>query len=125
MATTTDPRRREIRLIQTIFAGVAAAAMLVLFHNALPGDAKTVGAAGSVRLIDRATDLPNRVGAGGWATDGDDDEAQLQQQLAQQEVQQAEQQAEEQEQLDLQEAQQAEQQGQLTEQESTLSVPGS
>jgi hypothetical protein len=125
MATTTDPRRREIRLIQTIFAGVAAAAMLVLFHNALPADAKTVGAAGSVRLIDRATDLPNRVGAGGWATDGDDDEAQLQQQLAGQEVQQAEQQAEEQEQLDLQEAQQAEQQGQLTEQESTLSVPGS
>jgi hypothetical protein len=121
MATSADPRRREIRLIQTIFAGAATAAMLVLFHTAQADEAKNVGAEGSVRLMDRATDLP----AGGWATDGDDDEAQLQQQLAQQEVQQAEQQAEEQEQLDLQEAQQAEQQGQLTEQESTLSVPGS
>jgi hypothetical protein len=61
----------------------------------------------------------------GIALDSDDDEAQLQQQLALQQMQQAEQQAEQQQQLDLQEAQQAEQQGQLTEQQATLSVPGS
>ena len=101
---------REIRLIQTIFAGVAAAATLVVLHNALPVDAS----------------LPNVVGGVGFVADGDDDEAQLQQQLqTQQEIQQSEQQAEEQEQLDLQEAQQAEQQGLLTEQQATLSVPGS
>lgn len=134
MATTTDhpwhdnssadDRRRQIRLIQTIFAGVATVAMLMLFHAAQPDEAKTLGASGTVRLADRATDLPNLVGAGGIAADGDDDEAQLQQQLNQQETQQAEQQAEEQEQLDNQEAQQAEQQGLLTEQEANLDVPG-
>ncbi|MBW0012763.1 hypothetical protein [Mycobacterium sp.] len=97
MATATDPRRRGIRFVQTVFAGVAAVAVLVLLLTAAP-----------MRLL----------------ADGDD-EAQLQQQLAQQQVQQAEQQAEEQEQLDLQQAQQAEQQGLLTEQQATLSVPGS
>jgi hypothetical protein len=124
MAATTEHRRFQIWLIQAIFASAATVAMLVLFHNAQP-DAKSVDASGSVRLVDRATDLPNVVGAGGFAADGDDDEAQLQQQLAQQQVQQAEQQAEEQEQLALQEAQQAEQQGLRTEQQATLSVPGS
>jgi hypothetical protein len=101
--------------MQTIFAGVATAAMLVLFHNAQPDDAKSVGVSGSARLVDRVT----------FAADGDDDEAQLQQQLAQQQIQQSEQQAEEQQQLDNQEAQQAEQQGELTQQQATLSVPGS
>ncbi len=110
--------------MRTIFAGAASVAMLVLCHNAQPDAPKSVGAAGSVRLADRATDLPNVVVAGGFAADGDDDEVQLQQQLAQQQMQQAEQQAEEQQQLDLQEAQQAEQQGLLTEQQATLSVPG-
>jgi len=125
MATSTDPRRREKRLVQTIFAGVATAAMLVLFQNAQPHDTQSVAAAGSVRLVDRAIDLPNVVGAGGFASDGDDnDEAQLQQQLAQQ-MQQTEQQDQEQEQLDLQQAQQDEQQGLLTEQQATDSVPGS
>jgi hypothetical protein len=96
MATHTGHRRREIRLIQAFFAGIAAVAMLLLFHN-----------------------------DGRFVADGDD-EAQLQQQLqTQQEIQQSEQQAEEQEQLDLQQAQQAEQQGLLTEQQATLSVPGS
>jgi hypothetical protein len=110
MSATTNARRRQIRLTQTIFAGIATVAMLVLFHNAIPDD----------------TALPHVVGAGGFVADGDDDEAQLQQQLqTQQEIQQSEQQAEEQEQLDLQEAQQAEQQGQLTEQQATQSVPGS
>ena len=135
MATTDDhrwheissaaARRRQFLLVQAIFAGVATVAMLVLFHNAQSSDAKSVGASGSVRLIDRATGSPNLVGAGGFAADDDDDEAQLQQQLAQQQMQQAEQQAEEQEQLDNQEAQQAEQQGLLTEQQANLSVPGS
>ena len=115
MATTTEARRRQIRVSQTIFAGIATAAMLVLFHNAQPGDANTVGASGSVRLVDRVT----------FVADGDDDEAQLQQQLAQQQMQLDEQQAEEQEQLANQEAQQAEQQGELTQQQATLSVPGS
>jgi hypothetical protein len=117
---------RQILLIQTFFAGVATVAALVLFHTAQPGDTKTVGASGSMGLVDRATDLPNLVGAGGFATDADDDEAQLQQQLQnQQQIQQAEQQAEEQEQLANQEAQQAEQQGLQVEQQATLSVPGS
>src|SRR5262249_34098420 len=99
-------------VFQTIFAGAATAAMLVLFHDAHPTEAKSLGAVGSSHVS--------------FAADGNDDEAQLQQQLqTQQEIQQSEQQAEQQEQLDLQEAQQAEQQGQLTEQQATLSVPGS
>ena len=106
MAATTGARRRQIRVIQAIFAGIATVAMLVLFHNAQLGDANNVGALGSVRLVDRVT----------FAADGDDDEAQLQQQLAQQQMQLDEQQAEEQEQLANQEAQQAEQQ-------ATMSVP--
>jgi hypothetical protein len=112
---------KQIILMQTILAGVATFAMLALFHTAQPDDMKTVGAEASMHLVDRATDLPNLVGAGGLATDGDDDEAQL----AQQQMQQAEQQAEEQEQLANQEAQQAEQQGLQVEQQATLSVPGS
>jgi hypothetical protein len=115
MAATTGARRRQFRVTQTIFAGIATVAMLVLFHNAQPDDANNVGASGSVRLVDRVT----------FAADGDDDEAQLQQQLAQQQMQLDEQQAEEQEQLANQEAQQAEQQGELTQQQATLSVPGS
>lgn len=98
-----------------MLAGGAAAAIVLLCHAGQPGDANAVATYG----------VPQPV-AGGFATDGDDDEAQLQQQLqTQQEIQQAEQQVEEQAQLDLQEAQQAEQQGQLTEQQATLSVPGS
>jgi hypothetical protein len=115
MATTTEARRRKIRVSQTIFAGIATVAMLALFHNAQPDDANNVGASGSVRLADRVT----------FAADGDDDDAQLQQQLAQQQMQLDEQQADEQEQLANQEAQQAEQQGELTQQQATLSVPGS
>jgi hypothetical protein len=114
MAATPDARRRQIRVTQAIFAGIATVAMLVLFHNAQPDDSNNVGASGSVRLVDRVT----------FAADGDD-EAQLQQQLAQQQMQLEEQQAEEQEQLANQEAQQAEQQGELTQQQATLSVPGS
>ncbi len=122
---TADARRRQVRLTKAILAGAAAVAMLVLFDSAQTHDANTVVAAGSVRLVDRATELPNLVGAGGFATDDDDDEAQLQQQLLnQQETDEAEQQAEEQEQLDNQQAQQDEQQGLLTEQQANLDVPG-
>jgi hypothetical protein len=104
---------KQIVLMQTFLAGVATFATLALFHTAQPDDTKTVGA--STNLVDRS-----------FATDGDDDEAQLQQQLqAQQTIQQSEQQAEQQEQLDLQQAQQAEQQGQQVEQQATQSVPGS
>jgi hypothetical protein len=103
---------RQIVLIQTLFAGVATFATLALFHTAQPDDTKAVGA--SMNLADRS-----------FATD-DDDEAQLQQQLQNQQIiQQSEQQAEEQEQLDLQQAQQDEQQGQQVEQQATQSVPGS
>jgi len=99
-------------MIQTFFAGAVTVAALALFHNAQPDDPKTVGTSGSMSVVDQA--------------DGDDDEAQLQQQLqADQQTQQAEQQAEEQEQLDLQQAQQDEQQGLQVEQQATLSVPGS
>jgi hypothetical protein len=115
MAATPDARRRQTRVTQAIFAGIATVAMLVLCHSARPDDSNNVGASGSVRLVDRVT----------FAADGDDDEAQLQQQLAQQQMQLEQQQAEEQEQLANQEAQQAEQQGLLTEQQATLSVPGS
>jgi len=121
---TADARRRQIRLTQAILAGAATVAMLVLFDSAQTHDPNTVVTAGSVRLADRATGLPNLVGAGGFATD-DDDEAQLQQQLLnQQETDEAEQQAEEQEQLDNQQAQQDEQQGLLTQQQANLDVPG-
>ncbi len=68
-----------------------------------------------------ASDRAHAGHVAGFAADGDDDEAQLQQQLALQQMQQAEQQAEQQEQLDLQQAQQAEQQGLLTEQQANLS----
>lgn len=103
---------KQFLMLQTFFAGVATVATLALVHTAQPDDAKTVGA--SMNLADRS-----------FATDGNDDEAQLQQQLQiQQEIQQSEQQAEQQAQLDLQEAQQAEQQGQQVEQQATLSVPG-
>jgi hypothetical protein len=104
---------RQIIFVQTFFAGVTTFAALALFHASQPDDTKTVGA--QTHLVDRS-----------FATDDDDSEARLQQQLqTQQEIQQSEQQAEQQEELANQEAQQAEQQGQLTEQQATLSVPGS
>lgn len=89
--------------------------MLAVVHTVQLGETKGGGAPASSRLTHRVT----------FAADGDDDQAQLQQQLAMQQMQQAEQQAEQQQQLDLQQAQQAEQQAQLTEQQATLSVPGS
>ncbi len=103
---------KQTTIIRTVFAGAANFAGLVLFHAAQSDDPKTVGTPGPMSVVNRA--------------DGDDDEAQLQQQLqADQQMQQAGQQAEEQEQLDLQQAQQDEQQGLQVEQQATLSVPGS
>jgi hypothetical protein len=110
-------------------AGAVVLAMSALVDAALPGMAGR--GPDPVRLLDVATGIqapaagpfgaqypqtpPNPVGNGGFAADGDDDEAQQQEQLALQQMQQAEQQAEQQnEQAQLQ-AQQAEQQGQWVE----------
>jgi len=107
----TDARRRQLRMMQIIFAGAAAIAMLALFDAARPDTTQPVLAAGSVRLIDQAFPQtpPSVIGGGGFAADDSGDQAE--QQAAQQEMQQAEQEAEQQEALANQEAQQAEQQG--------------
>ena len=90
-------RRRQIRLIQVIFAGAATIATLVLFNAARPGDAATDTAAGPLLLVSLVTDLPAP------ATD-DNDPADIAGQDAQQTAQAD---------IDLgdQETQQAEQQG--------------
>ncbi len=130
-------RRRQLRVMQLIFAGAAAIAMVALFDAGRPDATESVLASGSVRLVDQATDLPTPassplgpqypqtpprlVANDGFAAAGDDDqdqEAQQQEQLALQEIQQAEEQAEEQEQLATQEAQQAEQQSLQVEQQA-------
>jgi hypothetical protein len=79
-----DARRRQIRVMQVIFAGAATVATVALFSSAQPGHAESAVASGSsVRLVDQATDLPatapfgtqfpqtapNMVGNGGLATD--------------------------------------------------------
>lgn len=110
-------RRRQLRMLQLIFAGAAAIAMLALFDSARPGTTETVLGSQSIRLTDMAVDLPAPSSGpfGGFAADTDDDQAQQQEQQALQQMQQAQQQAEEQnEQAQLQ-AQQAEQQGQWVE----------
>jgi hypothetical protein len=128
----TNQRCRQLRLMQLIFAGAAAIAMLALFDAARLDTTQSVFASGSVRLVDQATDLPlpangpfgpqlpqtppSVIGNGGFAADGDDDQAQQQEQQALQQMQQAEQQAEQQNEQAQQQAQQAEQQGQWVEQ---------
>jgi hypothetical protein len=54
---SADVRRRQIRLMQVLFAGAAAVATLALF-SAGPSDPQTAVASGSVRLADQATELP-------------------------------------------------------------------
>jgi hypothetical protein len=54
---SADVRRRQIRLMQLIFAGAATVAALALF-SAGPTDPQTDVASGSVRLADQSTDLP-------------------------------------------------------------------
>ncbi len=126
----TGARRRQLRMLQLVFAGAAAIALLALFDAARADTTQTMLRSGSVRLTDMAVDLPAPAGSpfgqipqtppgvvsnGGLAADGDDDQAQQQEQQALQQMQQAEQQAEQQnEQAQLQ-AQQAEQQGQWVE----------
>ena len=118
-------------MMQLIFAGSAAIAMLALFDAARPDTTDKVLGAGSVRLADAAIDSPlpaggpvglqfpqtppNLGGGGGFATDDGDDQAQQQEQQALQQMQQAQQQAEQQNEQAQQQAQQAEQQGQWVE----------
>jgi hypothetical protein len=102
-------------MMQLIFAGAAALAMIALFDAARPDATHTVLGAGSVRLTDVALPAPASGPFGGFATDNDDDQAQLQEQLALQQMQQSMQQAEEQNEQAQQQAQQAEQQGQWVE----------
>jgi hypothetical protein len=61
-----DVRRRQIRVMQLIFAGAATVATLALFSAAQPSGAAPVAAAASVRLVA----APSGAGAGGFATDG-------------------------------------------------------
>lgn len=101
--TTFDAVRRHSRKLQILLAGTASIATLTLIPHP--------GAMAEVRLANGGAPARLQVGGGGFATD-DDDEAALQEQLAQQQMQQAEQQAEEQNEQAQQQAQQAEQQGQ-------------
>ena len=122
-------QRRQLRLMQLIFAGAAALAMLALFDAARPDTTGSVLNSASVRLADATIPAPasgpsglhfpqtppNLSGGGGFATDDGNDQAQQQEQQALQQMQQAEQQAEEQNEAAQQQAQQAEQQGQWVE----------
>lgn len=122
---TVGARRRQLRLLQLIFAGTAAVAMLALFDAARPDTTAPVLNSASVHLVDLAVpapasgpsdqqlpQTPPNLAGGGFAADtNDDNEAQLQQQISQQEMQQAEQQAEQQNEAAEQQALQDEQQG--------------
>ena len=59
--------KRQIRLMQVIFAGAATVATLTLWGAARPGDAGTVVASGSVQLSDQG-------GAGGSIIAVNDDD---------------------------------------------------
>lgn len=100
--------------MHVIFAGVAGIAMLAFVAH--PDVAET--APGQVRLTSIDSPLPQRPVAGGFATDDSDDEAQLQQQLAQQQLLISEQQAEQQNEAAEQQFEQDMQQAQLTEQQA-------
>ncbi|WAJ42765.1 hypothetical protein OK015_15980 [Mycobacterium sp. Aquia_216] len=110
----TTPRRQP-RTMHVLFAGVVGIATLAFVHAAHPDAAAAMF--GQVRLtaIDSpAPQAPANLGGGSFAADAGDDEAQLQQQLAQQEMLQAEQQNE----AAQQQALQDELQGQQTEQQA-------
>src|SRR6202044_3208217 len=93
------PHRRQLRIMQLIFAGVAAIAMLAFVDAARLGTA--AAPFGHVRLTDTGIESPlppgppNRRG-GSSPTNDNDNQPQLQQQLAQQQIQQSEQEAEQQ-----------------------------
>jgi hypothetical protein len=121
-------------MVQLIFAGTAAIAMLALFDAARPDTTETMLESGSVRLTDMAVGLPapasgpvglqfpqtppNPIGGGGFAADDDNDQAQQQEQLALQQMQQSEQQAEEQNDEAEQQFEQDMQQAQTDEQQA-------
>ncbi|GLE52059.1 hypothetical protein [Mycobacterium montefiorense] len=113
---TTAPRHQP-RIIQVLFAGIASIAMLAFVDAAQPAAAAAMF--GQIRLTAIETPAPQappNVVGGGLAADDNDDQARLQQQLAEQQLQQSEQQAEQQNEAAQQQAQQAEQQGQWVEQ---------
>jgi hypothetical protein len=127
----TGARRRQLRLIQLIFAGAAAIAMLALFDAARPDTTGSVLNSASVRLADMAVaapasdpfgpqlpQTPPSLAGGGFAADGSDDQAQQQEQQALQTIQQSEQQAEQQNEAAEQQALQDELQAQQTEQQA-------
>jgi hypothetical protein len=115
-------RRRQLRMLQLIFAGVAALAMLALFDAARPDTTQTVLGSGSVRLTDVALPAPAGGPFGGFAADNDDDQAQqqaeLEEQQALQQMQQSMQQAEEQNEEAEQQFEQGMQQAQMDEQQA-------
>jgi hypothetical protein len=90
MMTTTIQSRRQIHVMQAIFAGAATIAMLAACDATQPDTAESVVTSGSVRLVDQATGRPapatvpfgpqlpqisqNVVGHGGFAADDDDDQ---------------------------------------------------
>ena len=108
MMNTTTPqqnysaagdRRRQLRMMQLVFAGAATVALLALFDAGRTGPTETTLGSGSVRLADMSVSPlapPGLSGTGGFATDSDDDQAQLQQQQNLQQMLQSEQQAQEQ-----------------------------
>jgi hypothetical protein len=145
--TTTTPsqvhrsnagaRRRQLRLIQLALAGTATVGMLALFDAARPDSTQSVLDSASVRLADAAVpapasgpvgpqlpQTPPNVAGGGLATDDNDNDDQLQQQLDEQEqlnmqqMLQSEQQAEEQNEQAEQQFEQGMQQAQMDEQQA-------
>ena len=114
----TGARHRQLRMMQLIFAGAAAIAMLALFDVARPDTTQSVLASGSVRLIDQAFPQtpPSVIGGGGFAADESSDQAQQQ---AQQEEQQALQQLDEEEnEMAEQQFEEGMQQAQMDEQQA-------
>ncbi len=65
---STDTRRRQIRVLQLIFAGAATVAAFALFSTAQPVSAATFATPGTMHLAA----APNMAGIDGLATDGFD-----------------------------------------------------
>jgi hypothetical protein len=118
MTTTPHPTTQQLRTMRLVLAGAAAAAVLALFNAAHPDT--TV----PVRLADAAQPAPASGPFGGFAADNDDDQAQqqaqLQEQLALQEMQQSQQLAEQQNEAAQQQVEQDMQQAQTTEQQANI-----
>ncbi len=56
-ANSASARSLKIRVTHAIFAGAATIATLALFSPVRPGDADSVDASGSVRLVDQASNV--------------------------------------------------------------------